>query len=84
MKATGQEIQDFFFFFFFLGCIVSCFALRELLLALMEVLRSKQGTGKIIAHKLPDASNSQFSSWAVGHRRTHWAELTSVIGNTHR
>lgn len=54
MKKTSQEI---FFFSFFLAALFSALHL-ELFFGTVEVLRAEQGTGKIIACKLPDVSNS--------------------------
>ena len=57
MPDEGNKPRDPKLFFFFFGCFIFCFALRTLL-ALVEVLRAKQGTGKIIVHKLLDVSSS--------------------------
>lgn len=45
------------FFSFFLAALFSALHL-ELFFGTVEVLRAEQGTGKIIAYKLPDVSNS--------------------------
>lgn len=49
--------RDLFFFSFFLAALFSALHL-ELFFGTVEVLRAEQGTGKIIAYKLPDVSNS--------------------------